>query len=373
MTTEPIPVLDDVVRMQAVDKRNMLRLINELPEQCETALGVARNFALEPFVNAPSDIFITGVGDSAIAADMALAVLSEQADIPILSDCGGRLPKHIGEKSLVFVLDYAGKSRSALRNMRDARQRGASVICISGGGKLLEQAAKDGIGRISIPPGQPQRTAIGYLLVPIIVTVERLGLVEGEVEKLSHAIKLMKNARESLRFENPIRRNVAKQLAQSLFGKLTVIYGAYGYRTAVARRWKSQINSNSKMLAFCGTLQDLATGDISGYELAAKRADDVAVVLLRDRADKPAISNLSDAVAGVLEQFEVVNANVQGNSTTEKLFYGLYLGDYVSYYLAVLNDTDPFRTENVLEVEARMVEDAQPATTPGTMDDQAEE
>ncbi len=373
MTTEPIPILDDVVRMQAVDKRNMLRLINELPEQCETALGVARSTALEPFVNAPSDVFITGVGDSAIAADMASAILSEQADIPILSDCGGRLPKHVGEKSLVFVLDYAGKSRSALRNMRDARQRGASVICISGGGKLLEQAAKEGIARVSIPPGQPQRSAIGYLLVPVIVTIERLGLVEGETEKVSHAIKLMKNARESLRFENVTARNVAKRLAQSLFGKLVVVYGAYGYRTAVARRWKSQINSNSKALAFYGALQDLATGEISGYELAAKRANEVAIVLLRDKADKPAISHLSDAVSEVLNQFGVVNANIQGNSTTEKLFYGLYLGDYVSYYLAILNETDPFSTENVLEVEARMVDDAQPATTPGVMDDQAEE
>lgn len=373
MTTEPIPILDDVVRMQAVDKRNMLRLINELPEQCETALGVARNTALEPFVDAPSDVFITGVGDSAIAADMAAAILSEQAEIPILSDCGGRLPKHVGEKSLVFVLDYEGKSGSAMRNMRDARQRGASVVCVSGGGKLLEQAAKDGIARVSIPPGQPQRTAIGYLLVPVVVTIERLGLVAGEIEKVSHAIKLMKNARESLRFENSSARNVAKQIAQSLFGKLTVVYGAYGYRTAVARRWKSQINSNAKMLAFCGTLQDLATGEISGYELAAKRSDEVAVVLLRDRADKTAVSHLTDAIAEVLNPFGVVNANIQGNSTTEKLFYGLYLGDYVSYYLAVLYETDPFCTENVVEVEAMMTEDTQPATVYGTTNVQAEE
>lgn len=373
MTTEPIPVLDDVVRMQAVDKRNMLRLINELPEQCETALGVARSFALEGLVNAPGDVLITGVGDSAIAADMASAILSEQADIPILSDYGARLPKYVGENSLVFVLDYAGKSRSALRNMRDAKQRGASVICISGGGKLLEQAAKEGIARVSIPPGQPQRSAIGYLLVPIIATIERLGLVEGEIEKLSHAIKLMKNARESLRFENPIARNVAKRLAESLFGKLAVVYGAYGYRTAVARRWKSQINANAKLLAFCGTLQDLAIGEISGYELAAKRPDEVAIVLLRDKADKPAVSHLTDTIAEVLDQFSVVNANIQGNSTTEKLFYGLYLGDYVSYYLAILNEMDPFRTENVLEVEARMVEDTQPAPAQSVTEDQAEE
>src|SRR5450759_4129438 len=106
MTTEPIPALDDVARMQAVDKRNMLRLINELPEQCETALGIARSFAVEPPENMPSGVFITGGGEAGLAADRAAAVLAGEAEVPIISDHGGRLPKHVGENSLVIVVDY---------------------------------------------------------------------------------------------------------------------------------------------------------------------------------------------------------------------------------------------------------------------------
>ncbi|MCE5198156.1 hypothetical protein LLG39_04195, partial [bacterium] len=154
MTTEqPIPVLDDVARLQTVDKRNMLRLVNELPEQCETALGIGRSFSIEPLESVPNVVFITGVGSSGVAADMAVAAVSGEISIPVVADHGGKLPAYVGEQSLVIIVDYAGKSEASLRSYKDARQRGANVICVASGGALLEAASKDGIKAFKIPPG----------------------------------------------------------------------------------------------------------------------------------------------------------------------------------------------------------------------------
>ena len=36
------------------------------------------------------------------------------------------------------------------------------------------------------------------------------------------------------------------------------------------------------------------------------------------------------------------------------MIYGAYLGDYVSYYLAILNGVDPMRTENISYVQTRL-------------------
>lgn len=354
MTTEPLPALDDSARMQAIDRRNMLRLINELPEQCETALGIIRSFSIERPETKPSNVFITGVGDSGLAADMAVAALAEETEVPIVSDHGGRLPKYISESSLVIILDYTGKSQSEARNLREAKQRGAEVICVTTGGPLMEAANREGVKAIKIPPGQPHRSAIGYLFVPVLVLIEKLGLAEGQEEKLSHAIKLMKNVREGLRFENPSTRNVAKQIAQSLCGKTVAIYGAPGYRAAIASRWKSQINANSKGLALTGSFPDAAMGDISGWEFASDRPAEFGMVFLGDPTDKGEIAETMDAGEAVLEQFGVVRASIKGSTTIEKLLYGVYLGDFVSYYLAMLNMVDPSVTENVSLLEARI-------------------
>ncbi len=352
MATEPIPALDDAVRMQAIDKRNMLRLINELPEQCETALGISRGFTVGPEQTSPSSVFITGVGDSGMAAHMAATALADVTEVPVINHHGGRLPRAVDENSLVFVVDYTGKSQSAMRNLRDARTRGAQVVCIATGGKLLEMAGNEDVRVIKIPPGQPGRTAIGYLLVPIIATIETYGITQGQTEQLSHGIKLMKNVREMFRFETPTSRNAAKQAAESLLGRVVGIYAPSGYRRAVAARWKNQFAANSKAIAFAGSLVQFATGGISAWENAGGMADKLAVVLLRDKADKGEVAEFADATAEVLKAFRVLQIEMRGATIIEKLLYGIYLGDYVSYYLALLAEIDPNVMENVAQVEA---------------------
>lgn len=353
MTTEPIPALDDLARIQAIDKRSMLRLVNELPEQCETAMGIARNFSIEPLESAPSVVFITGTGASGIAADMTAAVLSDEIDVPVLSNHGGRLPKFIGENALVIVVDYAGKSSMQARNLRDAKARGTQVICVSSGGKLLEAASRDGIKTVKIPPGQPYRSAIGYLFVPIVTVIEKLGISSGLVEKLSSAIKLMKNVREQLRVENPTTRNSAKQTAHALVEKLPVIYGAPGYREVIADRWKSQINANSKCLACVGRFPDAAEGDISGLEFVEKQCRNTAIIMLKDSNDRSEITDLMNASAEVLAKFDVMEIDIKGNTIIEKLLYGVYFGDFVSCYLALLYEVNPSTTEYVSLLEAK--------------------
>lgn len=39
--------------------------------------------------------------------------------------------------------------------------------------------------------------------------------------------------------------------------------------------------------------------------------------------------------------YSVMKVPLIGDSELERIFYGIYLGDYVSYYLAVLRDVDP--------------------------------
>lgn len=353
-TEQPIPILDDVGRMQAVDKRSMLRLINELPEQCETALGIGRSFTIEPLAAKPNAVFVTGVGESGTAADMLAAILSDELDIPLISDHGGRLPQYVGEETLVLVADYAGKSPATLRIYREARQRNATVICITSGGKLLETASKDGTKIIKIPPGQPNRSAVGYLFVPLVAAVEKCGLVSGVIDRVSSAILLMKNARESLRFENPTVRNIAKQTALSIADKLPVIYGAPGIRASVALRWKNQINANSKTAAFLGLFPNALTSDVAGWEQADKMCESLAVIFLREPSDKTENTELMELSKELLDKFTVIDVDLKGSTPMEKILYGIYMGDYVSYYLALINEVNPIVSENIAYIESRL-------------------
>lgn len=358
MNTEPVSVIDDVSAVQTVDTRNMLRLINELPEQFETALGIARYLAVEEREQQPSMIYLTGSGSSANAVDLAAAVLNEETDLPIVVSHAPRVPKCVGEGSLAIVVDYAGKSEISLRNYREARSRGAEMVCVTSGGALLEEAVADGSLTVRVPPGQPPRTAPGYQMVPPLILAERMGLTQSLSERLAHAIKGMKNAREWLRVEYPSARNIAKRAAETMAGKLVVIYGAADYRDAVARRWRSQINANSKALAVTDVFQDVAETGISGWTTAERQCGGLAVVLLGDPGDKGEIADTVKACRRRLEGYNPIDIDMQGATTLEKMLYGVYVGDYVSYYLALLHGVDPTLVADLSEPEPEPAPDS---------------
>jgi hypothetical protein len=119
----------------------------------------------------------------------------------------------------------------------------------------------------------------------------------------------------------------------------------------------------------------MATGEISGYELSGGRAQDIAVVLLKDATDGGVTVDLVNAVQEQLAQFNVTIADIRGATTVERMFYGMYLGDYVSYYMALLNEADPFRTEFVEIIESKLEGEPEPIAPapPVVEDEQAED
>ncbi len=357
MTEEqPTQVLDDVSRVQSLDTKNMLRLINELPEQCETALGIGRSFKVDPPIATPNVVYIAGAGECRLAADMAATVAREQLRVPVIADQGDRLPNCIGEGSLVFLIDYRGRSPSALRLYAEAKARAADLVVVTGGGSLLEAASEEGTRVIRIPPSQPPRTAIGYMFVPVVTALEQMGLAEGLIDKLSAGIKMLKNIREVVRFETRTERNIAKRVAQALAGKLIVVYGAADYRADVLLRWKSQINLNSKACICTGMFPDAAQIDIACLESWAGRPESIALVFLRDPKDTTEAPKMMEAARELLTGFGAVEVDIRGATTAERLLYGVYLGDYVSYYLAILNGIDPTISKNVAFMESWLAE-----------------
>ena len=349
-----MPVLDDSARMQSVDKRNMLRLINELPEQCETALGIGRSFAMEPVATKPNVVLFVGVGDSGLAADMAAEALAEEMEAPVVSQHVSRMPLCVGEESIVFVIDYSGKSQTGLRACKSAQERGATVICVTSGGRLREAVAEHK-QILHTPSGQPSRSAIGYLVLAPVAAVEQLGLAPGAVEKTSHAIKLLKNMREFLRFDTTTPRNMAKQIAEALFEKTPVIYGATGYRSLVAARWKSQIGANSKSPVLTGLFPDLVDGEICAWEQASERLCNPAFVFLTDASDKASENRaLMQAAGELVAKFGATEVEMKGSTTIERMLYGTYLADYVSYYLAIMREVDPMEAASVGFINERL-------------------
>jgi glucose/mannose-6-phosphate isomerase len=119
-----------------------------------------------------------------------------------------------------------------------------------------------------------------------------------------------------------------------------VIYGA-GPTSAVAMRWKAQLNENAGVHAFASTLPEADHNEICAWgsePLAPMSAvflgDRLLDERLRRRMQLTAIS--AQSTAGNI-QF----AEARGATPLERVLSLVLIGDLVSVYLAVLDDADP--------------------------------
>jgi glucose/mannose-6-phosphate isomerase len=155
----------------------------------------------------------------------------------------------------------------------------------------------------------------------------------------------------------PADTNKAKLLAQNLYGKVVVIYGA-GTLSDVARRWKTQVNENSKAWAFYELFSELNHNAVVGYEFPEELASKLFVVMLRC----PSLHNrvlLRYQVTGELLQQKGISYGVmdgQGEGQLSQMMSLVVLGDWVSYYLAMLYGSDPTPVKSIDYFKKRLSE-----------------
>jgi hypothetical protein len=93
-------------------------------------------------------------------------------------------------------------------------------------------------------------------------------------------------------------------------------------------------------------LSDVAESEISAWESTERTYPPLAIVLLTDAIDKITEQQaLVSASKEMLERFGPIEVEMKGGTSYEKLLYGTYLGDFVSYYLAILYGVNPATTE----------------------------
>jgi len=336
-------VIDDLNRMREIDKQGMIDLVVGFPEQCERAAGLAEEWMPKSGLDGKPDVVVVcGLGGSAIAGDMAAAVYADVLGCAMLTNRDYNLPAFVGSKSLVICESYSGNTEETLSAYDDARRRGSKVVCITSGGKLAENARRDGVDLVLVPGGQPPRSATGYMFVPMMFVFEKLGVARGALDKLSGAIDLLKHAREEWRPESGSSGNRAKQLALDLFGKIPLIYGSVGITGVTAFRWKCQINENAKAHSFANVLPEFNHNEIMGWEGAAAQSGGFAAVFIRDASDTSRIAERIRITSKIIpEDFPVHDVAVEGANALEKLLWGFYLGDFMSVYLAICYGVNP--------------------------------
>ncbi len=349
--------LDDPAAYAAGDPRNFGELIRGFAGQIADGARLGEGLSVEG--PPPRALLVLGMGGSAAAGDLVQGLCHEAAPFPVQVVRGYTVPAWVGPGTLVVASSYSGQTEETLAAFEAARRRGARAVVLTSGGALAERAGREGLPWVRLPSGFPPRAALALLLMPLVVLLDRWGAVPAGPAEREEAVRVLAALGGELAHDVPVAGNPAKALAATLAGRLPVVYGT-DLTGPIACRWRTQLEENAKVLALSGVLPEMNHNAIEAWGGGADSAR--AVVILRDGGEHPRVARRVDLTREILEAHAPVReAWARGEGRLARLLSLVLLGDWTSYYLAVLRGVDPWAVETLETFKRRMTEGSGPA------------
>ncbi len=338
-------MLDDAKAYERLDPGDMHSLLVGFHEQFKIGRQIAEAADYSAIETADvSQIVVAGMGGSAIGADFLRCYALYDLRKPLIVNRDYLLPGFVDKKTLVILSSYSGNTEETLEALEVARYLNAQLFAITSNGKLFEYAQDFDFGVVEIPSGLPPRSALGYSFVPLVVLFQLWGFLDEQDEALDETEYALHKGAEKLARDVPENENTAKKLARKLHGKLPLIHSSPRFE-AVATRFRGQINENGKALAYSAVVPEMNHNELVGWKHLYELGQYLQPVFIMDQEDHPKNRFRMEFVENEMRALGVEPIFIEppqaDASLMTRMFVVTQLGDFTSYYLAILNDEDP--------------------------------
>lgn len=350
-------ILDDHEKIAALDKQDMLGVEERFLDQIAEAKNIAASVQIEGLKSGTfAGVAILGMGGSGFTGDIIRSLAMDSANIPLYVVKGYDLPVFVDRRWLVIAVSYSGNTEETISALTQALARGCEVVCISSGGRIKDISEEYRKTHVNIPPGFQPRGASGYLVFTTYLLMNRIGIIDILDDEISETMDLLKE--KSIEYNRNTRTedNFAKKLAFELFDYFPVVFGVEGYLSAIAYRWKCEINENSKCPCFWGEFPELNHNETVGWQNLSDITSRFILVVFNDEDASERIKvRIGTTIRLLKDNFgKVFEIPVRGKSELAKALSTMYLGDIASVYLAYLYGVDPTPVDRISVLKSEL-------------------
>jgi glucose/mannose-6-phosphate isomerase len=347
--------LDDPLTYKQLDPQNMLQHIQDVPDLCHQAWTQAQSIRLPSKYSHINNIAILGMGGSAIGGDLLSGLVPGELPVPINVHRGYTLPAYVNQNTLVIASSYSGSTEETLSAFQQAIEVKASILVMTTGGRMKTIADEHGLPVFIFNYQSPPRAALYLSFIALLGIMQKLGFIADKNAAVMQSVKLLEELEHKLNPEVPSVSNTAKQIARAMSGKMVVIYGAE-FLSEVAHRWKAQINENAKSWAFYGAIPEINHNDVTGYQFPKEISHNTLAIILNSPLLNERIKQRYQITAELLKQSGIEHSEVTATAPAalSEMLELMLLGDFASYYLSLLNRTDPYPIKAVDFLKAEL-------------------
>lgn len=328
----------------------MRKLIEDFSNQLRDALRLGQSATVKPATREIRHVVIAGMGGSGIGGNLVASLVQDELQVPLLVLKTYSIPVFVNENTLFIASSFSGDTEETLSNLEQARQAGAQCVAITSGGNLKKTASQHQLEMIQLPgESNSPRANIGYSVVAMLFMLHYKGLIGNKfVEEVQALASLLDGEEESLRTRG-------EKLANSMKGYLPVLY-VDSRLLPVAVRIQQQLNENGKHLCHVNELPEMNHNELVGWEHPEQVMSDCKVYFLLTDYDHPQVRERIEISRELLKgkAANVSDIVAKGGSLLEQCFYLIHFTDWVSYFLALANQADPFAIDAIDQLKSAM-------------------
>lgn len=348
-------------RRKQLDVSAMFDILQNFPNHIIDALKIGSESPYFTDRTAFRHLVFSGMGGSAIGGDLLRTILAAHGvtDILIQVSRNYTLPPGINADTAFIASSYSGSTEETLAAFTAVQKLTKRLLCISAGGELQILAKKAKVPVIQIPGGMQPRCAVAYSFFPLLTVLLRHTITNKKAKtslKASIDELLPLLIADNLTYSEPhTKKNTAFILAQKIQGTIPVFYSSPALE-ALNLRWRGQIQENAKHLAFGNIIPEMNHNEINGWGLPQELAKQCSVILMRDPDDHERNQVRFEAIKPILKKRvgQLIEVQCSGQYFLTRVFRNLYLADWTSYWLAILNNQDPTTIDDIMALKKRL-------------------
>lgn len=327
-------------QIKVYDTQDLWTKLKNSAEQWFESIRFTKDISFSFKSDTIDNIVITGMGGAAMAGDLIVQLATPLAQIPVLLNRSYTLPAFVNEHTLVIILSYSGDTEETVSAAKHAYVKRAHCIGITSGGKIAALSANERFDLVKLNPGSSSRGALAYFFIGLWRVFQALDIFKPGDKEL---IETGEFIQEQIDVFSNLDENEPAELADEIMDSLPVIYSSDGILEAVNMRWRNQIQENAKTLAYGGIVPEMNHNEIVGWERTAHLMGKVSCIQLIDEKDHDRIKTRMEITESLIEPHAVSFNTIRsaGNTPLQRMFYLVLYGDFMSFYLAILSETDP--------------------------------
>ena len=157
------------------------------------------------------------------------------------------------------------------------------------------------------------------------------------------AEKILKKLQEKYTLSSLVSGNRAKEIAKRVEGKNIMIFGSEQITKPAVFRLKTQFNENSKLSVYYNFFPELGHNEIIGLADDPESKKSTIVVCLRSSMENPELKKCIDVALEIIKPKvgSIIELCGEGKSKLAQMLSLICLGDWTSYYFAILRKVDP--------------------------------